>query len=47
MLNSGYKTEGEFLISKYCDMFIENLNVHITNFYNNLNNNLINNITKI
>ena len=51
MLNFGYKTEGEFLISKYCNMFIENLNVHITNFYNNLNNNnninLINNITNI
>ncbi len=53
MLNFGYKTEGEFLISKYCNMFIENLNVHITNFYNNLNNinnnnnNLLNNITNI
>ena len=51
MLNFGYKTEGEFLISKYCNMFVENLNVHITNFYNNLNNNnnnnLINNITNI
>ena len=29
MLNNGYKAEGEFLISKYCQIFIENINANL------------------
>ena len=29
MLISGYKTEGDFLISKYCDVFIENIKANL------------------